>query len=605
MFNLFRKKEEKEEIDLEEKELFEGLQFFNDVAPSGVKTEANHLLLGNTYCAILMITGYPSDIPIGWLSDLFFFGDDIDISIHIHPVDSAVAAKTLNKRIVQLTSTINASITQRGISDPEDEARLEDAQELAGALARGETQLFKISIYFALYAEDLKDLRKKIKRAEGILGARVITTRLATLRMQEGFNSVLPVARDVLSVKRNMDTEAVATIFPFAGGAISQPKGIIYGDNMLTGDMVIYNPWLLSKYNTITVGTTGGGKSMKEKRELALQRALYDTRIIVIDPNSEYGAGALWLGGEIIEMSGRETSSYINPFDLPAVENEEEAKNVLRKKIMFLHGFFKVLAQSRDNKADGLSVKADNLLDEALWRVYADCGITEDPRTHHKTPPLMKDLIEILEKHEDKTNAREVLDYVKLFVGSGTLSGMFDSYTTANLENRYVVFDILKLPKEIHAPVMYMIMDFIWNTIISGKLEKTLIVVDEAWKLMRYQSTGQFLADLSRQCRKYYTGLHIITQQLEDFLRSEYGETIIDMSAMKWIMKLEHQQIQGVVEGFKLTEQEADFVSKLSIGDALLIVEDGEHIAIHIEITEKEKEFYTTDPRDVYWAMRR
>lgn len=594
---------EEQYIEKEADGLLKSLQELSDIAPSGVDVQVNQMLVGDVYCTVLMVTGYPSFLDIGWLDEMLSFGDDLDVSVHIDPVPGVVAARALNKRIVQIQSTLASQVQTTGMEDPEDVAKLEDAHELASALARGETQLFKVSIYFAIFMESQKELRKKIKKAENILGSRMLQTRPTTLQMEDGFTSILPVGKDKVQATRNMDTDSVATIFPFAGGAIHQPQGLIYGDNMTTGDMVIYNPWTLSKFNAITVGTTGGGKSMKEKREIALNRALYDTKVLCIDPNGEYGAGARWLDGEVVEFGSRSSDSYINPFDLPASDDPEESEVAFRKKVMFLHGFFTVLAQTRGG--EGLSVEADNILDDAIWEVYRRFDITEDPDTHYHVPPLMTDLVEILEEHGGEAGARELLAYVKMFVRDGTLAGMFDKHTTVNLENRYIVFDILKLDEALWPPVMYMLMDFCWNEIVSGKKEKTLLVVDEAWRLMQFPATGQFLADLSRQVRKFYTGLHIITQKLEDFIGSDFGETIIDMSAMKWIHKLEHQQVEAVVEGFKLTGQETDFISSLSVGEALLIVEDGNHIAMRIEITNKEMELFTTDPRDRTWAYRK
>lgn len=585
----------------EEKEILKGLSSLVDaIAPSGVTTQMNHLVLGEQYAAVLTLTEYPSELLPGWMSDLYYFGDDLDITFHIFPLPTQVALKALQKKLIQLESTIRAQEHQQGMANPEDEAKRDDAEQLQDALARGLTQVFQLSVYTAIYGDSRKDLKKKIRKVQNLFGMRMITTRNTTLEMMDGFHSVLPEANDRIGTRRNMDTEAVATVFPFAGGGVYQQEGLIYGDNRFTNDMVIYNPWELSKFNTIVVGTTGGGKSMKEKREIALNRALYDTRVIVIDPNGEYGAGALWLGGEVVEIGGP-GSNFINPFDLPACDDPEDAAGAYRKKVLFIHGLFDVMAQTRDGTT--LSVEAHNSLDTAIHETYRRFKINEDPNTHHKIPPLMQDLVAVLKDMNDP-GAMDVVKYVEMFVGKGTLAGMFNQHTTVDLDNRYVVFDILHLDKQLWDPIMYMLMDFAWNDIISGEKQKTMMVVDEAWRLMKYERTGEFLADLSRQSRKFYTGLHIITQQLEDFVNSDYGLTIIDMAGMKWIHKLEHQQLEPVIQGFKLTEQEGELIGKLDVGEALLVVEDGTHIAMRIHITPVEMKLFTTDPRHEEWAMR-
>lgn len=583
------------------RDLAEGAADVCDIAPSCVKVTDKHLLVGERYCSVIMVTDLPDELSFGWLSDVYSYGDDCDVSIHIEHVTGNDVFKALRRRIQQLTATVTAQERSQGYEDPEDAVKLAGAWEFAYALREGQTKPFRTSIYIAVYANRAEDLEKKRREIEGMLGSRTITSRSANLQQFGGFVSVLPIGKNELrrSAKRNMGTAALATVFPFANESVYDPGGMALGMNPYTGDFVICDTWDITQYNqfnSITVGAPGGGKSMKQKKINALNRGLCDSRVLCIDPKGEYAAGALALGGQVLSLGSGSRASFVNPLDLPASRDAGSGAEYFRNKVIFLHGLFDVIADTRQ-RGSILSVEAHNAIDDAIRDTYRDHGITAAHTTHGSVPPLLSDLVETLGGRDDP-GAVEVLKYVGMFIGDGTYAGLFDHHTTVDLSNPYVVIDLSTLAPELWPIAMYVVLDFVWNDITSGELRKTILVVDEAWCLMDKTAIGEFLARIARLGRQYYTGLHVITQRVPDFLRSRYGEDIIGLSALQWIMKLEHNDIDEVVRGFKLTDSQEAYVRGLKgKGEALLIVEDGSRLAITVMVSDWEMELFTTDPR--------
>ncbi len=553
------------------------------LAPGEIEVDFNHLRIDSRFSKTYFVSSYPRFVEPNWLEPLISFDHSLLISMFIYPSASQGVLDELKRKIAEMEATIQTDLERNHAIDPTVEVALEDARGLQDQLVRGVERFFQFSLYISVPAYSLEELQNTSKLIESTLASLSITARKASLQMEDGFKSTLPQGTDLLNLTHNMDTTALATTFPFASSELTANEGIMYGINEHNDSLILFDRFSLENYNSVIFAKAGAGKSYLVKLE-ALRSLMFGTEIIVIDPEQEYLALSQAVGGEYINFS---SSSHvkINPFDM---SGKVTGENELGRKILSLTAFLKIVLGN-------LNARESAILDRALKQTYQLKGINDDPKTQNKIPPLMEDLYKVLTGMEEAP-AMELAARLERFV-KGSLTGIFSAQSNIDLSNSFTVFSVRDLPDALKPLAIHMILDYVWTKII-GKLKKRILIVDEAWYLMRSPESADFLVDMAKRARKYYLGLTTITQDVEDFLGTERGKEIISNSSIQILLKQAPSSIDLLAHVFNLSEGEQRLLMSEGIGEGIFFA-GNTHVAIRVVASAEEHQLITTNPKEI------
>jgi len=565
------------------------------IAPSSFEIESNYVRIGKRYAKTLYVYGYPRQVFTGWLSPLVNLDEVIDLSLYIYPVESQVVLENLKRKVGQLEASYSINQEKGKVRDPGLEAAIQDAEELRDQLQVGEERFFRFGLYLTMYANSLDELNQVSRKIESIFGQSLIYTKPASLQMEQGFNSTTPIAADQLMISRNMNTGALSTSFPFTSAELSRNEGILYGLNRHNNGLVLCDRFSLENANMVVFAKAGAGKSYAIKLE-ALRSLMMGVEIIIIDPENEYQTLSDAVGGSYLRLS-LASDTRINPFDLPRVFDQDEADNALQANIITLHGLLRLMMGGATVTSGGATLSTpltpaeDADLDLAIINTYARAGITRDPLTHSATPPTMNDLYNTLASMTG--NGPSLAQRLRKYT-TGTFGGIFSEQSNVELDNPFLVFNIRDLEDELRPVGMYIVLNYIWGKVKSDK-RKRLLVVDEAWQLMKYDDSANFLFSIAKRCRKYYLGLTTITQDVEDFLGSKMGRAVVSNSSMQLLLKQGPSAVDAVADAFKLTSEEKNRLSQFPVGEGLFFA-GLNHVIIRILASQTENDLITTNP---------
>jgi len=556
------------------------------ISPSSLEFHSDHFRIGTKYGRTMYVYGYPRMLYTGWLSSIINMDEVLDVSMYIYPVDTAVIMKNLAKKVTQLEASMDINTEKGKVRDPELEAAISDAEELRDELQVGAERFFRYALYITIYADSLEELQFVQHKIENIFGQQMIFTKVASSQQEQGMNSTMPQCTDNLQIRRNMNTGAISTSFPFTSADLTQENGILYGINMHNNGLVIFDRFSLENANMVVFAKSGAGKSFTVKLE-ALRSMMVGTEVLIIDPENEYQKLVDAVGGTYIRLS-LSSDVRINPFDLPKVVDAEDANDALRANLVTLHGLFRLML---GGGALGPNEEAD--LDQALIDTYARAGITSDPLTHTAPPPTIINLYDTL-LHMGGTGpdlAQRLRKYT-----TGTFAGIFSQQSNVDINNQMVVFNIRDLEDELRPVAMYIVLNHIWN-ITRADQRKRMLIVDEAWQLMKYEDSASFLFSLAKRARKYYLGLTTITQDVEDFMSSKMGRAIVNNSSMQLLLKQSSAAVDVLSDVFKLTSEERKRLSSFPVGQGLFFAGQN-HVHIQIVASDTEKNLITTNPNE-------
>lgn len=560
------------------------------IAPPAIEVDFDNLRIGEWYFRTLFTAGYPRFVSANWLEPLVSFDHTLDIAMYIYPTQSAEVLENLKRKVGEMEATIQSDMKRGRVIEPSIQIALEDALSMQQQLAKGAERFFQFGLYVTIPAQSIEELNKVTKQVEAMLGSLLIMTKKAILQIEEGYKTTLPMGQDRINVARNMDTTSLATTFPFTTSELTANEGILYGMNEHNESLIIFDRFTLENSNTVVFGKSGSGKSFMVKLEI-MRSLMFDTEVIVIDPENEYEPLTRALGGEYIRFTfGSETK--INPFDL-ALVSDSGGESELNQKILSLHGFFRVVMGK-------LNTSEDALLDRALILTYKQKGITPDPATQKGEPPLMEDLYKTLIGMEDQV-ARGMADRIEKFV-KGSMVGIFDQQTNISIRNPLTVFSIRDLEEELRPIAMYLVLDYIWTKVRKDP-KRRILVVDEAWYMMKFPDSAQFLNSIAKRARKYYLGLTTITQDVEDFLAVELGGAIIQNSSLQILLKQSPAAIDKIGQAFNLSEGEKHLLLAAGIGEGLFFAGPA-HAAIRVIASPEETRLATTKPQDIIDAKK-
>jgi conjugal transfer ATP-binding protein TraC len=568
------------------------------IAPSSIEFQGTYFQLGTRYARTYYVYGYPRQIYTGWLSGLVNLDEVIDISIYIYPVESQVVLENLRKKVTQLEAGIQIDAEKGRVRDPQKQAAILDAEEMRDKLQVGEERFFRFGLYFTIYTGSNEELEFVSHKVESMLGQQLVYSKPATSQQEQGLNSVVPQMTDQLQIRRNMSTGAISTSFPFTSADLTQDNGILYGINMHNSGLVIFDRFSLENGNSVVFAKSG--KSFTVKLE-ALRSMMFGTEVFIIDPENEYERMCDAVAGAYVRLS-LNSNTRINPFDLPRVVDTEEADNALRSNLITLHGLLRLMMGGAQAQMIGgnstlmpaLAPSEEADLDAALIETYARAGITNDPLTHTGIPPTIADLYDTL-LHMGGTGpqlAQRLRKYT-----SGTFAGIFSQQSNIDINNPMVVFNIRDLEDELRPVAMYIVLNYIWNKTKSDQ-KRRILIVDEAWQLMKYEDSANFLFSLAKRARKYNLGITTITQDVEDFMGSRMGRAIVANASMQFLLKQSPSAVDILSDVFKLTSEERKRLSQFPVGQGLFFAGQN-HVHIQVVASPTETGLITTNPAQV------
>ncbi len=564
----------------------EGIVDVKDIiAPPAIEIDFNHLQIGDKYFRTFFATGFPRWVGANWLSPLINFDRPMTISTFYYPTDSGMVLQRLKRKIAEFQATINIELEAGKLPDPSIKVALRDAEELQDQIASGNEKFFHFGLYITIRSTNLKDLEDTTRSVESVLSALGVIVKVASLQQEQGFISTIPMGLDKIYLTRNMDTTSLATTFPFVSSELTMDDGIMYGINKHNKSLIIFDRFQMANPNMVVFATSGAGKSYFVKLE-AMRSLMLGTNIIIIDPEKEYEKLTAAIGGEYISFA-QDGAAKLNPFELSGIYEKDEDE--LRFKILFLQGLVRIMIGGK------ISPVESAILDRALILTYKEKGITPDPATQRKPAPLMEDLYKILNamaESEAHLLASKLERYIR-----GSASGIFDQSSNVQINNTFTVFSIRDLSDELRPIAMYMMLDFIWTRVKKDKRQRILII-DEAWWMMQYPDAARFVYSVAKRSRKYGLGLTTITQDVNDFLNSDYGKAVVNNSSIQLLLKQNPAAVDQIQKVFYLSDGEKNFLLSAGIGEGLFFA-DNNHVAIQILASENEHNLITTNLREI------
>lgn len=562
----------------------EALRVADLVAPSFIEIKQNYLKLGERLVKSFFIFSYPRYLSTAWFSSVINLDIPMDISFFFHPIETGLILKQLRKRVTEVQAELMEREEKGLVRDPALETAYRDIEDLRDKLQTAQERMFKLGLYLTVYADSEKELKEIENTLRSILEARLIYIKPALYQQKAGFVSSSPYGLDQLMVHTSMNTGPLSSVFPFVSFDLSSNEGILYGINQHNNSLVLFDRFSLENANMTVFGTTGSGKSYALKLEI-LRSLMLGVNVIIIDPENEYEFLSDAVGGSYFKMS-LSSPSHINPFDLQTPNEDEKPEDILRSNIINLVGLMRIML-------GGLTPEEDAIMDMALTETYAARDITPKSDFSKITPPSMSDLEAVLKTMEGTDSlVRRVRKFTK-----GTYASFFNQPSNVNMQNNLVVFGIRDMEEGLRPMAMYIILRYIWNTVRST-LKKRILLVDEAWWLTQTEDGASFLFGTIKRARKYWLGVTTITQDINDFMKSDYGKPIITNSALQLLMKQSPATIETVQKTFNLTEEEKMLLLEAAVGEGIFFAGQ-KHVSIKVVASYSEDQFITTAPEEV------
>ncbi len=560
------------------------LQLQDVLAPSGLSIESKHLMLGDGIVRTYFTISYPRYLSDSWLSPIINLDKVFDVAIHITPIETSEVMKDFQKKVTEVESQMLERQEKGMVRDPSLDVAYEDLEDLRDQLIQAQEKMFSVGLYISVYAKNEDELKRVENEIKTLLEGKLIYIKPAIFQQEEGFKSILPTATDELKVLHKLNTSPLSSFFPFVSFDLSSNNGILYGINRHNGSLVLFDRFSLENYNSITFAKSGSGKSYTIKLEI-LRSLMFDVEVIIIDPEREYEFLAESVGGRYFNIS-LSSEHHINPFDLPTPTEDESPAEILRSNIVQLVGLFRVMF-------GGLTPEEDAMVDRAITETYALKDITGDTDFTGMEPPLLSDFETVLSGMD---GADSILAKLSKFT-TGSWSGFINQATNVDIGKKLICFSIRDMEDELKPVAMYIVTHYIWNA-VRKSIRKRLLVVDEAWIMMKNDDTASFLFGLAKRGRKYYLGLATITQDVNDFLRSPYGLPIITNSSIQLLLKQSPSSIDQIQKVFNLTDEEKYLLLESNVGEGIFFA-GLKHVAIKIIASYTEDQIITSDPSQV------
>jgi len=574
-------------VALEEERVYrKGVASIKDlIAPASLKVEPSFVRLGDLFCRTLFVVTYPRYVTVGWASPVINLSAQLDIAMFFYPIKADVILKQLKNKVGILEAEISENADKGKPRDPISETALRDIEQLRDDLTQGIEHFFQFAFYCTFYSADKDELERVTANVEGTFASMLIYTRRAYFQAEQGFNSTLPVGNDELQITFNMSTSPIASSFPFTSAELSSDNGILYGVNRHNNSLILFDRFSLQNANAVIFATSGAGKSYTVKLEV-IRSMMMGVDVIAIDPEMEYKSLSDAVAGTYISIS-LSSRSKINPFDLPRPIGEVyEVEDLIRSAVITIKGLLRLMLGK-------ITTMEDSILDRALLETYAKKDIVPGADITKLEPPVLQDFQSVLEGME---GTAELIVKLKKYT-EGTFAGLLNSPTTVQMKNQLVIFSVRDLEDELRPMAIYTIVNYIWNVVRSER-KKRILVIDEAWWLMQSEDSAKFIHALVKRCRKYYLGITTITQDVNDFLTSPYGQAIVTNSSMQLLLKQSPAAIDLIARTFLLTQSEKYLLLESGVGEGIFFA-GAKHAAIQVVASYTEDQLITTNPEQL------
>jgi type IV secretory pathway VirB4 component len=554
------------------------------IAPHALKINSRELDLGEKIARTFFVISYPRFLTTGWFAPIINMDKVIDISIFVHPMDTNEMLRKFQKKVAEVQSQISSREQKGMVRDPMLDTAYSDLEQLRDSLQQAQERIFDVGLYLTIYGNTREEIDKVESDVRSILESRLVYIRPALFQQEQGFRSVLPLCTDELDVHTKLNSAPLSSIFPFISFDLTSDRGILYGINRHNSSLILFDRFSLENYNSVTFAKSGAGKSYTTKLEI-LRSLMFDTEVIVIDPEREYEYLAETVGGRYFNIS-LSSEHHINPFDLPVPREDENPSDVLRNNIITLVGLFRIML-------GGLTPEEDAIIDKAITETYALKDITSDTNFAQVEPPLLSDFELVLSGMEGSESLVQRLSkYTK-----GTWSGFMNRPTNVDMNKKLVVFSVRDMEDDLKPVAMYIITHHIWNQ-VRKELRKRLLVIDEAWWMMRSEDTASFLFSIAKRGRKYYLGISTITQDVSDFLNSPYGIPMITNSSIQLLLRQSPTSVDLVQSTFKLSDEEKYLLLESDVGEGIFFA-GLKHVALKVIASYTEDQIITSDPSQI------
>lgn len=558
-----------------------GLTLEDVVAPSAVGITPREINLSGKIVRSFFVVSFPRYLTEGWFEPILNLEKVFDISIFIHPIDTSETLKKFQKKVAEVQSQMNIRQDKGLVRDPQLDAAHRNLEELRDKLQQAEERLFNVGLYISIYGNSAKEVEEIEAEIKAILDAKLVYIKPALFQQEQGFKSVMPIGQDEISIHTKLNSEPLSSFFPFTSFDLTSDTGILYGINRHNSSLVLFDRFSLENYNSVTLATSGSGKSYATKLEV-LRSLMFGTEVIIIDPEQEYEYLAEATGGRFFNLS-LSSDHHINPFDLPKPQEDEDPNDILRSHIIELVGLFRIMLGN-------LTPEEDSIIDRAISETYALKDITGERDFSEQEAPLLSDFEMVLSGMEGSESlVQRITKYTQ-----GTWSGFINQPTNIDIDQKFVVFSLRDMEDELKSVAMYIITQHIWN-VVRRELKKRLLVIDEAWWMMKSEDTASFLYGVAKRGRKYYLGLATITQDVDDFLRSPYGVPMLTNSSIQLLMKQSPTTIDRVQDAFNLTDEEKYLLLESGVGEGIFFA-GLKHVAIKVIASYTEDQIITSDP---------
>lgn len=560
------------------------LELKDIIAPSALKVSPRELYLGDKVMRSFFVISYPRFLGESWFAPVINLDKVFDVSLFIHPVETAKVLKQFQKKVAEVQSQISAREEKGLVRDPMLDTAYQDLESLRDNLQQAQEKLFDVGLYISIYADSTDELDKTESEIKSILESQLVYVKPALFQQEQALRTMIPTGNDILEVHSKLNSSPLSSIFPFVSFDLTSERGILYGINRHNSSLILFDRFSMENYNSVTLAKSGSGKSYATKLEI-LRTLMFDTEVIVLDPEKEYEYMAEAIGGRFFNIA-LNSEHHINPFDLPPPAEDESTAAVLRSNIIQLVGLFRVML-------GGLSSEEDAIIDRAITETYALKDITPDADLTNIEPPLMSDFELVLSGMEGgESLAQRLSKYTR-----GTWAGFINRPSNVDINKKFVVFSLRDMEDELKPVAMYIVTHYIWNSIRREK-KKRLLVIDEAWWMMKSEDTASFLLGLAKRGRKYYLGMATITQDVDDFLKSPYGLPIITNSSIQVLLKQSPSSIDQLQKTFNLTDEEKYLLIESGVGEGIFFA-GLKHAAIKVIASYTEDQIITSDPSQV------
>ncbi len=554
------------------------------IAPHALRVNSRELDLGEKIARTFFVISYPRFLTTGWFAPIINMDKVLDIAIYVHPMDTNEMLRKFQKKVAEVQSQISTREEKGMVRDPMLDTAYSDLETLRDSLQQAQERIFEVGLYLTIYGNTREEIDKVESEVRSILESRLVYIRPALFQQESGFRSVLPLATDELDVHTKLNSAPLSSIFPFISFDLTSDRGILYGVNRHNSSLILFDRFSMENYNSVTFAKSGAGKSYMTKLEI-LRSLMFETEVIVIDPEREYEYLAETVGGRYFNIS-LSSEHHINPFDLPVPREDENPSDILRSNIITLVGLFRIML-------GGLTPEEDAIIDKAITETYALKDITPDANFAAIEPPLLSDFELVLSGLEGSESlVARLSKYTK-----GTWSGFMNRPTNVDMNKRLIVFSVRDMEDDLKPIAMYIITHHIWNA-VRKELRKRLLVIDEAWWMMRSEDTASFLYSVAKRGRKYYLGISTITQDVSDFLNSPYGVPMITNSSIQILLRQSPTSVDLVQSTFKLSDEEKYLLLESDVGEGIFFA-GLKHVAVKVIASYTEDQIITSDPSQV------